>query len=181
MVTNVAKLLNLLSNFNVTFFIPPFQRNYEWDEELCQMFLDSVLATYESNANGKRDEHFFGNITYYRISTAFGEPSKLVLVDGQQRITTTMLFLIAIKDVCKNRDTKNFIYKNYLINDSVIGNSDVKVKLKQVEADWPVYKSLVYGYTLSGEQKNSALYKNYRFFIGEISKLLSSGDRKSVV
>ena len=38
MVPNVNVLLKLLSNHDVTFFIPPYQRNYEWEEEQCKMF-----------------------------------------------------------------------------------------------------------------------------------------------
>ena len=42
MKTNDSRLLNLLSNNDVTFFIPPYQRNYEWSEPQCQVFLDDT-------------------------------------------------------------------------------------------------------------------------------------------
>ena len=42
------KLLDLLSNHNVTFFIPPYQRNYEWDEAQVSAFWDDVLAVYRN-------------------------------------------------------------------------------------------------------------------------------------
>lgn len=31
--------LDFLSNQKVTFYIPPYQRNYEWDEKTCKVFL----------------------------------------------------------------------------------------------------------------------------------------------
>ena len=45
MVPNETKLLKMLSNNDVTFFIPPYQRNYEWGEEQCRLFLEDVLKT----------------------------------------------------------------------------------------------------------------------------------------
>lgn len=59
-----------------------------------------------------------------------------MLIDGQQRITTAMLFLVALRDILKDEDLKNFIDTKYLRNDNVKGESEYKVKLKQVETDW---------------------------------------------
>ena len=89
------KLLDVLSNNDVTFFIPPYQRNYEWTEEQCSVFWDDIKKTALLNDIGQKSEHFFGTITFFKTQTPFGQPDKLVLIDGQQRITTTMLFLIA--------------------------------------------------------------------------------------
>lgn len=58
------------------------------------------------------------------------------MIDGQQRITTAMLFLVALRDILKDEDLKNFIDTKYLRNDNVKGESEYKVKLKQVETDW---------------------------------------------
>src|SRR5690625_581199 len=92
-------LISLLSNNDVTFFIPPYQRNYEWDKTQCEVFLNDIVRTAESNINDIYTEHFFGTIVYVESDTVFGEPSKLVLTDGQQRITTAMLFLVAVREV----------------------------------------------------------------------------------
>lgn len=42
MYPNVQKILNVMSNQNVTFFIPPYQRNYEWTDEQCTVFLEDI-------------------------------------------------------------------------------------------------------------------------------------------
>ena len=104
MIPQEIKLLQMLSNHNVTFFIPPYQRNNEWTDEQFQVFLEDVRKTYEANIAGKPSEHFFGSITYFQTQAAFGQPNKLVLIDGQQRITTTMLFLVALRDILGNAD-----------------------------------------------------------------------------
>ena len=188
------KLLNLLSNQDVTFFIPPYQRNYEWTDAQCKVFFEDVKKTCDNNMNGIEDEHFFGSITFFQDETNFGEPNKLVLIDGQQRITTTMLFLVAIRDTL--HDDENickFINSRYLKNDNATGNDDeYKVKLKQVETDWQSFKDLVLGNPLSDKAKMSTMYQNYKFFCNalkaykenknDIKALISYGiDKFSVV
>ena len=113
MVPNEMKLLNMLSNNDVTFFVPPYQRNYEWTTEQCEAFFDDVEKTYEKNSHGHRTEHFFGSITYFQTERPFGQTNELVLIDGQQRITTTMLFLCAVRDISDDDALKNFINNKY--------------------------------------------------------------------
>lgn len=160
-------LLDLLSDHNVTFFIPPYQRNYEWDKSQCEAFWEDVLNTYKKNKAGEMVEHFFGTLTYFRSPSAFGEPVKLVLIDGQQRITTTMLFLIAMRDLIS--DKKEFINDNYLQNrESSGGDDEYKVKLKQVETDWSAFKNLVLEKKLEEKDEISSVYENYLFFKGKL-------------
>ena len=159
------KLLKLLESYDVTFFIPPYQRNYEWDESQCERFWDDVLRTYKLNESQKTTEHFFGTLTYFQSESAFGQPVKLVLIDGQQRVTTAMLFLIAMRDLLQNASEKKYIDEHYLKNEKVSeNNNQYKVKLKQVETDWPAYESLVLGKGLSQKEMLSAVYRNYRYF-----------------
>lgn len=164
MIPQENKLLSLLSNNDVTFFIPPYQRNYEWTDEQCKVFLDDVTKTYESNVAGVMAEHFFGSITYFQTESAFGQPNKLVLIDGQQRITTTMLFLVALRDILEDQNIVSFIDSKYLKNNNVAGDSEYKIKLKQVETDWVAYKKIILEEEMSDREKNSAIYRNYQLF-----------------
>jgi len=175
MVPNETKLLKMLSNNDVTFFIPPYQRNYEWGEEQCRLFLEDVLKTSDSNIAGKRTEHFFGFITYFSSETVFGQPSKLVLIDGQQRITTTMLFLVALCDLSDNEGMKKYIDSKYLRNENVQGDSEYKIKLKQVEADWETYKRIILHEDITLKEKNSIVYRNYRYFYNKLNNLQLNG------
>ena len=172
---NEAKLLYLLSNNDVTFFIPPYQRNYEWTDEHCRVFLEDVLKTHKANSLGGRTEHFFGSVTYFQTETAFGQPNKLVLIDGQQRITTTMLFLIALRDILDDDALKAYIDSKYLKNENVKGDSEYKIKLKQVETDWAAYRDLVLGLPVTDKEKSSAVYKNYRYFVNKLFELQEAG------
>lgn len=168
------KLLTLLSGNDVTFYIPPYQRNYEWDNDQCQVFLDDVIKTAEENLNGQISEHFFGSVTYVPSESVFGQPTKLVLIDGQQRITTTMLFLVALRDVVSDENMKNFIDQTYLKNNKVVGDGEYKIKLKQVETDWDAYCKIILSIDLSDEDKMAAVYRNYKFFKEELVKMLNS-------
>ena len=169
------KLLDMLSNNDVTFFIPPYQRNYEWTEEQCRIFLEDVKKTCESNLSGVTAEHFFGTVTYFQVESVFGQPCKLVLIDGQQRITTTMLFLIALRDILPEEGIKSFIDSKYLKNNAVQGDVEYKIKLKQVETDWVAYKKIVLAEDVSEAEKNSAVYRNYRFFYNKLSEYQRDG------
>ncbi len=164
------KLLELLSNYSVTFFIPPYQRNYTWDESQCAAFWDDVLSTYKKNKAGDKAEHFLGTLTYFQSDSVFGQPTQLVLIDGQQRVTTTMLFLLAMRDLLDDARAKELINSSYLKNDKVSGeNDEYKIKLKQVECDWPAYKKLVLGKKLEPREMAAAVYRNYRFFKGKLN------------
>ena len=164
MVPQESKLLSLLSNNDVTFFIPPYQRNYEWSDEQCKVFLTDVMKTYDKNSRGITAEHFFGSITYFQTESTFGQPNKLVLIDGQQRITTTMLFLVALRDILDNKEMSSYVDSKYLKNNNVAGDSEYKIKLKQVETDWIAYKKIILEEDLTIREKNSAVYRNYQYF-----------------
>ncbi len=159
------KLLELLSGNDVTFFIPPYQRNYEWEIEQCHVFWDDLVKVAKSNLNERKTEHFFGSITYFQTEPAcFGDPYKLILIDGQQRITTTMLFLMALRDSLSEDSAKNFINSKYLKNNNITDEGEYKIKLKQVESDWKIYKKLVMNEDVDVKEKDSDLYRNYLFF-----------------
>lgn len=161
------QVLKLLSNNDVTFFIPPYQRNYEWDEEMCEILFKDI----EKVANSSNNQHFFGTIIYYAESTILGEPDKYILVDGQQRLTTTMLFLIAARDCIIDESLKNTIDSKYLKNNNVSGDVEYKIKLKQVETDWKAYKNIILGEHLDDTDKKSNVFKNYKFFKSKLEKL----------
>lgn len=175
MIPQEQKLLSMLSNNDVTFFIPPYQRNYEWSDDQCKVFLDDVIKTYESNKKGEKAEHFFGSITFFQTEAAFGQPNKLVLIDGQQRVTTTMLFLVALRDILKDESIVAYIDKKYLRNENVADDTEYKIKLKQVETDWEAYKNIILGDELTEKEKNSAVFRNYKYFTTRLIELQSKG------
>jgi len=161
------QILRLLSNNDVTFFIPPYQRNYEWGEDMCEIMYKDI----EKVANSENSQHFFGAVIYYAESTILGQPDKYILVDGQQRLTTTMLFLIAARDCITDELLRNTIDSRYLRNNNVAGDVEYKIKLKQIESDWKAYKNIILGEHLDENDKKSNVFKNYKFFKLKLGKL----------
>ncbi len=81
------------------FIIPRFQRPYDWKNKQLLDFLDSVLEAEEKN-------YFIGNIVSIKTQ---GSESSISIVDGQQRLTTIFLILIALRKILAslNDDKKN--------------------------------------------------------------------------
>lgn len=180
MIPTATYLLKELSNNDVTFFIPPYQRNYEWTTDTCKVLLTDVQKVAAANEQGEQTEHFFGSIVYVAEEVGFGIPSRFVLTDGQQRITTTMLLLMALRDSIDDQNYKDAIQTGYLQNERAGADTEYKVKLKQVESDWEAYRLLALGQEVPDNQRSSAVFRNYNFFRKEISRL-SDQEKKNLL
>lgn len=86
--------LQALLSGSKTLTIPDFQRNYAWKSEQIDAFMDDVLELTASE-----DEHFFGPIVVLDAS-----PKSLSVIDGQQRLTTTIMLLCLIRDQIESFD-----------------------------------------------------------------------------
>lgn len=177
-------LLDSLSNNDVTFFIPPYQRNYEWSTETCKVLLRDAMHLAEHNrakaSSSGHTEHFFGSIVYVIEESGFGVPARFVLTDGQQRITSTMLLLMALRDSIDDEGYQAAIQKRYLQNDRADDSTEYKIKLKQVETDWEAYKLLALRQEVPLRLRNSRVYQNYAYFLREISQL-EAAEKKSLL
>ena len=99
-----AKLMGLndLFNFDVSYRIPEFQRPYAWSEEQWEALWDDVQKVAEKilRAPDSPDvlPHFLGAIVVQPRSsdTQFNEVRPVLVVDGQQRLTTLQLLMKAI-------------------------------------------------------------------------------------
>ena len=93
------KSLDQLFSGNSTFTIPDYQRNYAWKSDQIDAFLNDVLGMIEDD---DASQHFFGPIVV--LEPQAGE---LSVVDGQQRLTTTVMFLAILRDLIANlKDNK---------------------------------------------------------------------------
>jgi uncharacterized protein with ParB-like and HNH nuclease domain len=137
-----------------SFFIPPFQRAYAWGKQEIERFFNDISRIIESELDTKQHdklEHFFGTIVIKEEKAGFA--NKSVVVDGQQRLTTTLLFLIALRDTETDTTNQYLITQTYLINNT--STFQDKIKLKQVTKDWEAYRALV-----NGTQPNPGVIKN---------------------
>lgn len=105
-------LLEFIGASKRTFYIPVYQRNYDWKEEQCETLFRDIEEIANSN---QRKSHFMGTIVYVEgESTAIFRTFNVI--DGQQRLSTLMLLLKAIVDIIEDNDLKEDIVESYLIN-----------------------------------------------------------------
>lgn len=151
-----TSILSLVGGLDKVFIIPPFQRNYDWSYEQCDELFDDIVKAYKTKTT-----HYLGNIVYYMGKNSGASFNELILVDGQQRITTILLLLCAIRDYSKQEDLK--INSRYLINDTDI--EKFRIKLKQTSYDYDCFAAVIDGRNLQEVDQQSNVIKNYKRFI----------------
>lgn len=120
--------------------IPVYQRAYSWDEKQWKCFLDDLEEATKGD-----NHYFFGNILLEKLSST----SKIDIIDGQQRITTIVIFARSLHNVLKNRAVsekldppmENDKFLSYIEEDYLIYRS--KPKLEAVEYDRNYFKNIV--------------------------------------
>lgn len=154
------KLLKLLGEHKSTFNIPVYQRNYEWTKDQVKQYFRDVEAILEENSGGG---HFLGTIVFVSNEKP-GLIMERIIIDGQQRITTTFLLLKAIYDLLDannpaEKGRKEEIFDTYIINKFV--DDQYKLKLKPVEDDRKAYSDLIESVP---NAKESKVFTNYELF-----------------
>lgn len=102
-----------------TYYIPEYQRNYAWSENELNDFLNDIL---DISIEGNTGNHFFGQLVIHNDNIN----NKKYIVDGQQRIITSVCFIKAIKQICD--DMKLDIDDEELRESISDISSDIKTK-----------------------------------------------------
>lgn len=145
-----------LSQPKTNFLIPVYQRNYDWKITQCDDFIRDI----ENLVQRKKDIHFLGTIVYIKNDDLVSIESGLkeyIIIDGQQRITTIMLFLKAIYDLSDDQDDQEEIKEDFL----TIKRSN-KLKLKPIKDDNEVFTKLLNDQEIGN--MDSRIYINYKYF-----------------
>lgn len=152
-----TNLLAFLAN-NKCFYIPMYQRTYSWREEQCRQ----LFADLETTIEKKKSSHFFGSLV------AVPDTPGLVVIDGQQRLTTISLLLLALKFAFlaghksseKYPETLDaYIHENFLYNKW--GNVGQKLRLHHIPDDADVYAALFDNPEYESESK---IVRNFHLF-----------------
>lgn len=152
------------------FIIPIYQRKYSWTLDQCrQLWIDIVRAAQDENVKG----HFVGSIVYiesglYQISSV----PQLLVIDGQQRMTTLSLFLLALGKAIEESGqaydiTKKKIMNYYLLNNEEDGDQFYKLILTRSDKDTLI--QLLTDKKIPDELSQRVL-ENYNFFLDNINK-----------
>lgn len=162
-----AKMTGFMEGADKRYIIPVYQRKYDWKLENCrQLYNDLKKIVLEG-----RSSHFFGSI----VSSVVPVGSRLEyhIIDGQQRLTTVTLLLLAMRNliaqqklVSQSGRLDEQIAQRFLI--SPWAAADDQIKLRPVKGDREALARLF------GDEEDfdpaSNLTHNYRFFCDMLLK-----------
>lgn len=168
-------MLSFLQNSS-QFIIPIYQRTYSWEHEQCQQLWDDICR---AGSNEHMKAHFVGSIVYianglHQVANA----APLLVIDGQQRLTTVMLLLAALKRALGATEpvdgfSAEKINTRYLTRHLEKGEKYFKLVLSQNDAN--TLKSII----LENEFPQDAsirIQENFEFFVGKVAELKNSLD-----
>ena len=168
MKANQLHISNFLQTPNVQFVIPVYQRNYDWTTSECKELLNDIISVETEN----RGTHFIGSIVFvYEGTYSTNEVRELVIIDGQQRLTTINILYVALyrfaSDHGNTREAER-LYNMFLIN-QYVKNESSKLKLKQTDANSIAFKSILLG-TNNATMIFSNVIENYNYFRSNINE-----------
>lgn len=156
-------LVKMMTGADTRFVIPVYQRNYDWKQEQCKRLFDDL----EEVVRDDRPSHFFGSI----VSKASME--RRVLIDGQQRVTTTFVLLAALcaqvqAGAIASDDpekTARYIRSQWLVDEF---DEVEKLKLKLVKGDQEAFARVIEGDT-GKLVDGSNVTENCRYFLDRMA------------
>ena len=162
-----AKMTAFMEGADKRYIIPVYQRKYDWKLENCRQLYDDLKKIITDN----RGSHFFGSI----VSSVVPNGSKIEyhIIDGQQRLTTVTLLLLAMRNLIANGVISSGegkldeqISQRFLI--APWAKEDDRIKLHPVKSDREALERLF------GDEEDydnsSNLTINYRFFCDTLLK-----------
>lgn len=154
------------------YVIPVFQRNYRWETAHWTRFWESLI---EIQRPEKRGNHFMGFLVFFPGLPQPGQHTTFHLVDGQQRLMTSSILLVALRNVGRQRgqpELADEIHQDYLVHPRNKGERHYRVLPK--ERDHDSYLSLV-----GGEgQATGRIADALAYFEGVLSSLVADSPEK---
>lgn len=155
-------------NGSKQFLIPVYQRLYSWEIPQCKRLWNDIVEMQKKN----KPDHFVGSIVNVAEQAMPTGVQKYLIIDGQQRLTTLTLLLIALRDYASDHEDNSINIQK--INGTLLKNEyekgDDRYKLILTETDKDVLIDLVERKPISPSIK-SRLLDNYHFFYDRISEL----------
>ena len=161
-----AQLLSLLDG-KKQFTIPIYQRTYSWEIKQCEQLFEDICRV--GNKNATELSHFIGSIVYFKPSNSpITSVPELLVIDGQQRLTTVSLMLLALihflkenENISLEDETWEEIQETYLVNKH--RKDDSKFKLLLTRKDKSTFTKLIDEIEIEGDYSKRVL-DNYKFF-----------------
>ncbi|MGZ0710779.1 DUF262 domain-containing protein (plasmid) [Coraliomargarita sp. W4R53] len=154
-----------LSNGRWSIVVPVYQRQYRWDIGACERLLTDVRAVADADAH---QMHFIGSILSSITSAdEVNADTELVLIDGQQRVTTLMLLIAALHHTVRELDPA---LERELARALLIGSEQTRTRLRPHLAWADVFDDVVRERnSTNSAPRDSRFDDNYAFFRSQIS------------
>ncbi len=157
MEAKAIKLLNFIKdNQKNQLVIPIYQRLYSWEKEQCKQLWDDIIKI---GGDDKMDGHFIGSILYV-LDGFTHSGNALLIIDGQQRLTTITLLLTALRDHWS--DKRKEIENHYLINSGKDGDKKFRLILSDSDKDTLLY--LIDKDRRKPSEPSSKIVENFKLF-----------------
>ena len=150
------------------FKVPVYQRNYDWSNIQCEKLFQDIMK-----ANERNRQHFTGTVVYIDDINGGSGLNEVLIIDGQQRITTMYILLKALYDASKGVSVRiESEIEEVMFNRHC--DEIYKVKLKPVKSD-NVQLLLLIKDKVDKMDRNSNVYKNYITFKNLIEETIVAG------
>ncbi|NHA86205.1 DUF262 domain-containing protein [Helicobacter pylori] len=166
MKADAIKLLDFIGKSQEKqFVIPIYQRVYSWEKEQCKQLWDDIIKT---GGNDQIEGHFIGSIVFVHDGIYTTSHNELLIIDGQQRLTTITLLFIALRNYLNDEDeflekfSRQKIQNRYLINSDEKG--DKKFKLILSEPDRDTLLSLIDKDRRKPSEPSLKIMENFKLF-----------------
>ena len=156
-------------NGNKQFLIPVYQRYYSWETEQCSRLWKDIVDMQKKGKIG----HFVGSIVNIAEQAMPTGVQKYMIIDGQQRLTTLSLLLIALRNYAEEHPEDGTINARRIDNmllKNEYEEGDERYKLLLTETDRDLLISLVEKKPIS-DPGLSRILPNYTFFVGKIADM----------
>lgn len=166
MEARLENLTEFMGKSKVQFVIPVYQRNYDWKEMQCLQLLKDIYQVAENEA---MPSHFIGSIVFIQDGVYSTRKNVLTIIDGQQRLTSLTLLLLAAAHKAKgegNGTLAEEILDDYILNKR---SDEGKIKLRPVKKDDEALSYLISEKFDREYAGYSRIVENYKFFKTELA------------
>ena len=159
--------LDLIERNKRIFKIPVYQRNYVWTNVQCEKLYQDIMI-----AGQKNRKHFTGTIVYI-VGVEASSLSEVLIIDGQQRLTTVYILLKALYDAAIGVSVRvESLIEEVMFNRNC--DEKYKLKLKPIKSDNEQLILLLKN-KIDEMDRNSYIFKNYVIFKNLIQRTLDDG------
>lgn len=168
---NETRLNKLLAEPDKQFSVPIYQRRYSWTEKQCTTLWEDILKLSDKEGNAG---HFIGSIVCYQQNDEDlpGEIKVKVVIDGQQRLTTLSLIMLAMIRSYEHLGEEGIkiaksIKRQYILNEDYTGED--RYKLVPTYEDKETYFAIVNELEQELKNPSTQMLDNFNLFCEYLS------------